>query len=129
MRPVRFRRRGLATMKSPVNEQPQQEPTSIRFGQRIRLELPVQLSVEGKSLGGGVIRNASISGAFIETALTLPPLTVLTVTVGLRDDSKPTSRELSACFVRADPAGLGIEWLDTGGVDILDLLTRASAGR
>jgi len=113
-------------MKASSKKQPQFDPASLRFGQRVTLEVPVQLAVDGRALGRGTIRNVSISGALIETALDLPLYTNLVVKLTIPDGSTPGTRELGACVVRVDPAGIGVEWRDMGSVDITDLLARAS---
>jgi hypothetical protein len=103
------------------------ESTSIRFGSRVRAELAVELSVDTRTAGRGILRNASISGALIETALELPLHTNLLVTLTIPGDESPTARSLAACVVRLDPAGVGVEWRDVGGADIVDLLDRAAS--
>lgn len=113
-------------MKASSKKQPQFDPASLRFGQRVTLEVPVRLTFGGRALGRGTIRNASISGALIETALDFPLYTNLVVTVTTHDGGAPGTRELNACVVRTDPAGIGVEWRDMGSVDITDLLARAS---
>lgn len=102
------------------------DPTSARFGERIPFELPVRLGVDGRALGRGIIRNASLSGAFIETALELPPHTNLVVTLTIPGKGAAAPRELVACVVRVDPAGIAVEWRDMASVDVTDLLARAS---
>ena len=67
------------------------DPASARFGERIPFELPVRLSADGRALGRGLIRNASISGALIETALELPLHTNLVVTLLLPGEGTPKS--------------------------------------
>jgi PilZ domain len=101
------------------------ESTSIRFGSRVPLALAVQLSVDARTAGRGTIRNASISGALIETASDLPLHTNLVVTLSMTGGEAPASRSLAACVVRVDPDGVGIEWRDIAGADVLDLLERA----
>ena len=108
-------------------KQPQFDPSSVRFGQRVSLKVPVGLTVAGQP-GSGVIRNASISGALIETALDLPLHTNLLVTLTIPDGNARAVRELSACVVRVEAHGVGVEWRDMGSVDITDLLARASRG-
>ncbi len=102
------------------------DPTSARFGERIPFELPVRISVDGRALGHGIVRNASLSGALIETALELPLHTNLVVTLTIPGKGAPAPRELAACVVRIDAAGIAIEWRDMGSVDVNDLLARAS---
>jgi len=104
----------------------QSDHASIRFGQRRNLALPVQLGVDGRWVGHGVVRNASVSGALIETALDLPLHTNLVVTLTIPGRDGSATRDLCACVVRVDPAGVGIEWRDMASVDITDLFARAS---
>jgi hypothetical protein len=101
-------------------------PTSARFGERIPFELPVRLGADGRVLGRGIIRNASVSGALIETALELPLHSNLVVTLTIPGKGSPAPRELPACVVRIDPAGIAVEWRDMASVDVTDLLARAS---
>ena len=113
-------------MKAGGKKQLQTDPGSLRFGQRVTLEVPVRLGVAARQLGRGTIRNASISGALIETSLELPLHSNLIVTLTLPDGDAAVTRELRACVRRIDPAGIGVEWQDMGSVDISDLLARAS---
>lgn len=102
------------------------ESTSIRFGSRVPLALAVRLSAGAGTAGRGTIRNASISGALIETPLDLPLHTNLLVTLSIPGKESPASHSLAACVVRIDPAGVGIEWRDIAGADVMDLLERAA---
>ena len=112
---------------SSVKSVPSQlDPASARFGQRVELKVPVALTVAGRPSESGVLRNASISGALIETALDLPLHANIVVTFTISDGKEQDVRELNACVVRIDPAGIGVEWRDMGSVDITDLLARAS---
>jgi hypothetical protein len=115
-------------MNGPNRKLEQCDPGSVRFGQRRALEAPVGLAVDGRPLGRGMIRNASISGALIETALDLPLHTNLLVILTIPDGNARSLRGLSACVVRVDVDGVGVEWRDMGSVDITDLLARASKG-
>jgi hypothetical protein len=114
-------------MQSSRKNKLKSESTSIRFGSRVPLVLPIRLRTDAGMAGPGTIRNASISGALIETALDLPLHTNLVVTLSLPGEKKPASRSLAACVVRVDPAGVGIEWRDMAGADVLDLLERSIA--
>jgi hypothetical protein len=102
------------------------DPTSARFGERLPFELSVRLSTDGRALGRGIIRNASLSGALIETTLDLPLHANLVVRLTIPGKGAPSPRELAACVVRIDPAGIGIEWRDMASVDVTDLLERAT---
>lgn len=113
-------------MKSCGKKQLQPDAGSLRFGQRVTMEVPVRLGVDARQLGRGTIRNASISGALIETPLELPLHTNLIVTLTLPNGDAAGTRELRACVRRIDPAGIAVEWQDMGSVDISDLLARAN---
>src|SRR5206468_872700 len=62
----------------------QMDKASKRFGKRTALELPVRLSADGTDKGRGIIRNASISGALIETTVEFPLNTNLSVAFDTR---------------------------------------------
>lgn len=113
-------------MQSSRKEKVKSDSTSIRFGARVPLELEVRLSPDVGTAGRGTLRNASISGALIETALDLPLHTNLVLTFSMPGEQTPQSHALGACVVRIDPGGVGIEWRDMAGTDVLDLLDRAT---
>ena len=96
-------------------------PASVRFGQRVPLDVHVRLRVGSRVEGRGIIRNASISGAFIATALELPLYTELAVTLPGRGG---TTHVFDARVVRVDGIGLGVEWRGMAGTDVVDLLER-----
>lgn len=113
-----------AAMK-PSDRKPPIQPASVRFGQRVPVEVQVGLLFDGREQARGTIRNASISGALIATSLELPLHANLVVTFS-RPGKSPATLALDACVVRLDPIGLAIEWRDMGSVDIVDLLEHAS---
>ena len=97
-----------------------------RWGRRIPLEVPVRLELGGRPMGHGLLRNASISGAFIETALELPVFTNLVVVLPTSSESSPRSIELAACVVRREVAALAVEWRDMACQPIVELLEKYS---
>lgn len=113
-------------MQASPSKLTQPDPSCIRFGKRTRLELPVQLTVAGEAPGRGVIRNASISGAYIETSLDLPLNTPLVVTATAPGELAAATHALNACVTRVDAEGVGIEWRDMASIDVLALLARVS---
>jgi hypothetical protein len=114
-------------MKGANEERPRPGQSVLRFGRRAPLALPVTLNAEGQQPARGTIRNASISGAFIETALELPVHTNVAVTLAMPQPAPETNHILNACVVRVDATGLGIEWRDMASVDVLVLLRQATA--
>jgi len=105
------------------------DPMEHRWGQRVTLEIPVTLAVAGRTLGRGVLRNASISGALIETALELPVFSNLVVSLPSHGESAPRTADLHACLVRRAPAGFAVEWRDMACPSIVALLERATGRR
>lgn len=102
------------------------DPMEHRWGQRVTLEVPVRLDAAGRTLGRGVLRNASVSGGFIETALELPIYTHLGVTLPAAREAAPDCRRLEACVVRVQPGGIAVEWRDMACPSLVALLERAS---
>jgi hypothetical protein len=101
---------------------------AVRFGARTDLSVDVTLSGTGFTAVVGIIRNASISGALIETSLELPLNTDLVVAFDIGGETGEHLR-LRARVVRLDAAGLGVEWSEMGTRDVVEMLQRASARR
>jgi hypothetical protein len=92
-----------------------------RWGQRMPRGLAVHLTSAGAS-GAGVLRDASISGGFIETAVKLPPLAHVGVVVLVGMGAARRAVELPACVTRSTVEGLGVEWRDMACEPLLALL-------
>lgn len=82
-----------------------------RWGIRRACKARVTVSAGGGVSGVGRLRNISMSGAFLETALPLPPFAQLAVAV-LREDGSNHRLEFPAVVVRHAPEGVGLEWCD-----------------
>jgi hypothetical protein len=78
-----------------------------RWGNRMELHAPALVQTPTGSIAHGSVRNASISGAFVETLLQLPLLS----RVLLRPDCD-AGEWLEACVVRVETDGAALEWLD-----------------
>jgi hypothetical protein len=85
-----------------------------RWGHRIVCGTPARLSASGGTSGVGRLRDVSLSGGFVETALDLPLFA--RVTVFVRDT------EVSGSVTRTDDDGVGIEWCDSEPRAICPLL-------
>ena len=101
-------------------------PMEHRWGQRIELEVPVRLELKHRKLGSGLLRNASISGAFIETSAELPLFTNLVVALPAVNRTGEHSAELGACVVRVTPYGFAVEWRDMACPAVEAMLEKAS---
>lgn len=79
-----------------------------RWGER----MPVYAAAEVWSAHGAnheaVIANASLSGAFLQTRSDFAPLSEISLRL------LPDGDWLEACVVRAEKAGMAVEWLDPG---------------
>ena len=79
-----------------------------RWGTRVELDVPAEILNGDGMLARAVVKNASLSGAFLETSMKLPPLSRVYVTLPV------TGHLLDACVVRVQSTGLALEWLERG---------------
>ena len=80
-----------------------------RCGRRRACRARVSVSVGSRLTGIGRLRDVSMSGAFLETALPLPLFATLDVAV-LREDGSTHPLAFPAEVVRHCDDGVGIEW-------------------
>ncbi len=97
-----------------------------RWGERIVVDIPVQVSVPPLIIGTGRITDISISGAWIGGRFDLPPLArafiVFDFSLGGVRESLPI-----ACFVaRVRPEGMGVEWRELAPQIVSDLMLFAA---
>ena len=90
-----------------------------RWGRRIAVDAKVRIFADPASTGWGRLRDISISGGFIETALRVPVLSTLSVTV-------PGGCVVHAIAVRNALDGVGVEWAD-GGLEVIAALIQEAA--
>ena len=88
-----------------------------RWGSRVELAAIATLRTDDGQESEVRVRNASLSGAYLETPLRLPLLTLLSLRPCTAD-----GEWVDACVVRADAAGLAVEWLEPGMPAIFTLL-------
>jgi hypothetical protein len=79
-----------------------------RWGWRRPCRARVCVSTRGRMAGFGKLRDVSMSGAFLQTALSLPMFTQVTIAVLLDDGSH--CEEFAATVVRREAGGVGVEW-------------------
>jgi hypothetical protein len=97
-----------------------------RWGERIVVDIPVQVSVPPLIIGTGRITDISISGAWISGRFDLPPLArafiVFDFSLGGARESLPL-----ACFVaRVRAEGMGVEWRELAPQIVSDLMLFAA---
>jgi len=89
-----------------------------RWGTRIDLDAPAEISTMDGFAASGSVRNASVSGAFVETRARFSLLSRIAVHPLAHPDEW-----LDACVVRVESRGIAIEWLDPGLRTVSGLLS------
>ena len=92
-----------------------------RWGERVRVDLPVHVLEEGRAAVPGYLKNLSLSGALLQSSHDLHLYTL----IGVRIERPSPSAD--ACVVKArvsrKPAhGIGIEWCEFAPAVVKDLL-------
>jgi hypothetical protein len=95
-----------------------------RWGTRIELDVPVELLTTDGLSADAAVKNASLSGAFVETTAKLPLLSRVSVNL-----HAPKDEWLDACVVRVEDDGLALEWLDPGSRLVPALLSMRGISR
>jgi hypothetical protein len=98
-----------------------------RWGERIDLDCSARLDSYDGTVGAGRLRNASISGAFIATAVRLAPLTPLNIVLTAGKGASRRRIELPACVTRSSREGIAVEWRDMAVPTLVALLREAGA--
>ncbi|HWL61295.1 MAG TPA: hypothetical protein VNQ32_00710 [Steroidobacteraceae bacterium] len=80
-----------------------------RWGTRVELDAPAELATAEGVCTGGRVRNASLSGAFVQTTAKVTLLSRIALRPLVTGGSW-----LDACVVRVEPTGLALEWLEPG---------------
>lgn len=91
-----------------------------RWGYRFTTAVEVRIAGCPSWLSRGMLRDASISGGYIETGLSLPLWT--SVQIEIVSEAGAAPEKLAACVARQDERGIGLEWLDLAPEIILRLL-------
>jgi hypothetical protein len=97
-----------------------------RWGERVVVDIPVQVSVPPSIMGAGRVQNVSISGAWISGKFDLPPLArafvIFDFALGGQHEQLPI-----ACYVaRVRPEGIGVEWRELAPQIVSDLILFAN---
>jgi hypothetical protein len=100
-----------------------------RWGERMVVDIPVEVSVPPMVIGPGRVLNLSISGAWISGKFDLSPLARAMIIFDLSMGGVPEALPI-ACFVaRVRPEGMGVEWRELAPQIVSDLLLFASASQ
>jgi hypothetical protein len=97
-----------------------------RWGERVEVDIPVQVSVPPHALGTGRIRDISISGAWIVGRFPLAPLARALVVFDLLLAGRHESLPLACYVARVQPDGIGVEWRELSPQILGELMLLAS---
>lgn len=93
-----------------------------RWGVRQMLEVGVKLYVQPDRPLSGRLLNASSSGGYVTTSVTVPIMTRVDVTIGCDNSQRGGLHRIAGYVVRADARGVGIEWQDFAPPPVLALI-------
>jgi hypothetical protein len=88
-----------------------------RWGERVRVNAPVQVRIDDDIIVGVSVRDASLSGAFLLVVMDLPAMCRVWVR-----PARGSGEWLAANVARVDRNGLGIEWCEPGEKTLNHLL-------
>src|SRR6185437_7064413 len=94
-----------------------------RWGVRRLLDISVRLDGRPQLLTFARLKDASSSGAYVETRIAPPMLS--RVWMELDWDRRDDSKRIAACVVRTQQDGVGLEWCDFAPRAILALIERS----
>ena len=92
-----------------------------RWGERVRVDLPVDVVEEGHAPVPGYLKNLSLSGALLKSSHELHLHTLIGVRIALPSPASE-SRLVEARVSRRPAHGVGIEWCEFAPAIVKDLL-------
>jgi PilZ domain-containing protein len=98
-----------------------------RWGQRKSVNASVQLRTQGGIVAVGRLLNASLSGAFVQTPLKIPPLSRVLLIISA--ESSHNTAHIEGQVVRQTEGGMGLEWSEFAGEKIIALLEKRALSR
>jgi hypothetical protein len=98
-----------------------------RWGERIRVDLPVEVLEEGRAKLSGHLKNISLSGALLQSGVDLHLHALIGVRIAAASSSAG-SYVLKARVSRKPSHGVGIEWCEFAPPVVKDML-RLPSGR
>jgi hypothetical protein len=94
-----------------------------RWGQRVPVDMDVRLVARPSAIGAGRLRDISVSGAFVQTRLTVPLLARIHVEVTLNLRHGAETHDIPAYVVRSGADGVGIEWCELAPDAVVHILS------
>jgi PilZ domain len=96
-----------------------------RWGDRVRVNIPVQVSANAVTSADGCMRNLSLSGALLKADADLGLHALIQVSIKMPSQSERTTA-ITAYVSRKAQEGVGVEWCEFAPSVVKDLLRSPS---
>ena len=96
-----------------------------RWGDRVRVNIPVQVSANAEAGTDGCLKNLSLSGALVKADLDLGLHALIQVRIKMPPSSLPAAA-ITAYVSRKVEEGVGVEWCEFAPSVVKDLLRSPS---
>lgn len=101
-----------------------------RWGDRVKIHIPVQVSSDAVSRADGCIENLSLSGALLKADVNLGLHSLIEVNIPMPSPSQRAQAQAIMAYVsRKFEEGVGVEWCDFAPSIVKDLLRAPSIPR
>jgi hypothetical protein len=96
-----------------------------RWGDRVRVNIPVEMSTNTVASAVGCIKNLSLSGALVKADVDLGLHSLIQVSIQM-PSAAPRQTAITAYVSRKTHEGVGVEWCQFGPTAVKDLLRSPS---
>jgi hypothetical protein len=103
--------------------------TEHRWGDRVRVDIPVQLIGPTRTILDGRLTNLSLSGAFIAIDAHVPVMTDITLLIRPNGRSSIRPRAIAGYVARQIQGGIGVGWSTMAPVTIAHVVSVHEAMR
>jgi hypothetical protein len=100
-----------------------------RWGERIKVDIPVQIAAPPLSLRPARIANLSLSGACIKADYDLRALSRVEVVIALPFKAGGESSRITAYVTRSNKSGIGVEWCEYAPPVVNELMQTLNPNR
>jgi PilZ domain len=98
-----------------------------RWGDRVRVNIPVRMSVNALTSADGCMKNLSLSGALVKADVDLGLNALIKVSIAMPSPSSlQPAATITAYISRKDKEGVGVEWCEFAPSVVKDLLRSPS---
>jgi hypothetical protein len=96
-----------------------------RWGDRVRVNIPVRVSVNAVTSADGCMKNLSLSGALVKADVDFGLNAIIKVSIKMPSPSQRAAA-ITAYISRKDKEGVGVEWCEFAPSVVKDLLRSPS---